>query len=144
MSLLPYALARPFLFGLDPETAHELTLHTLARVYALAARLARARHGWALAAPAERLVALAMMVMAIVLVLPIPFGNLLPALSLLRIPASGGNGGIGGAGAATDLPSRYSYVLRVKSKICARGLTSMAMSSRPSPLASPIPGGWCW
>ncbi len=23
---LPYALARPFLFGLDPERAHELTL----------------------------------------------------------------------------------------------------------------------
>lgn len=32
MSLLPYALARPFLFGLDPETAHELTLGSLARV----------------------------------------------------------------------------------------------------------------
>ena len=32
MSLLPYALARPFLFGLDPETAHELTLHTIARL----------------------------------------------------------------------------------------------------------------
>jgi dihydroorotate dehydrogenase len=31
MSLLPYALARPFLFGLDPETAHELTLAALAR-----------------------------------------------------------------------------------------------------------------
>ena len=31
MSLLPYALARPFLFGLDPETAHELTLDKLAR-----------------------------------------------------------------------------------------------------------------
>jgi len=31
MSLIPYALARPFLFGLDPEAAHELTLHTLAR-----------------------------------------------------------------------------------------------------------------
>lgn len=31
MSLLPYALARPFLFGLDPETTHELTLATLAR-----------------------------------------------------------------------------------------------------------------
>ena len=30
MSLLPYALARPFLFGLDPEVAHELTLHGLA------------------------------------------------------------------------------------------------------------------
>jgi dihydroorotate dehydrogenase len=26
MSLLPYALTRPFLFGLDPETAHELTM----------------------------------------------------------------------------------------------------------------------
>ncbi len=32
MSLLPYALARPFLFGLDAETAHELTLNSLARV----------------------------------------------------------------------------------------------------------------
>jgi dihydroorotate dehydrogenase len=32
MSLLPYSLARPFLFGLDPETAHELTLASLARV----------------------------------------------------------------------------------------------------------------
>jgi dihydroorotate dehydrogenase len=32
MSLLPYALARPFLFGLDPETAHEVTLHGLAAV----------------------------------------------------------------------------------------------------------------
>lgn len=31
MPLLPYALARPFLFGLDPEAAHELTMHTLAR-----------------------------------------------------------------------------------------------------------------
>ncbi|MBH2010805.1 MAG: quinone-dependent dihydroorotate dehydrogenase [Xanthomonadaceae bacterium] len=31
MSLLPYALARPFLFGLDAETAHELTMASLAR-----------------------------------------------------------------------------------------------------------------
>ena len=31
MSLLPYALARRFLFGLDPETAHELTMASLAR-----------------------------------------------------------------------------------------------------------------
>ncbi len=30
MPLLPYALARPFLFGMDPEKAHELTLHALA------------------------------------------------------------------------------------------------------------------
>ncbi len=33
MPLIPYALARPFLFGLDPETAHELTLETLARTH---------------------------------------------------------------------------------------------------------------
>jgi dihydroorotate dehydrogenase len=32
MSLVPYALARPFLFGLDPEQAHELTLNTIARL----------------------------------------------------------------------------------------------------------------
>ena len=31
MPPLPYALARPFLFGLDPETAHDLTLQSLAR-----------------------------------------------------------------------------------------------------------------
>lgn len=31
MSLIPYRLARPFLFGLDAETAHELTLDALAR-----------------------------------------------------------------------------------------------------------------
>lgn len=32
MSLVPYALARPFLFKLDPEKAHELTLDTLAKL----------------------------------------------------------------------------------------------------------------
>ena len=32
MPLMPYALARPFLFGLDPELAHELTLGALARL----------------------------------------------------------------------------------------------------------------
>ncbi len=32
MSLLPYALTRPFLFGLDPEHAHELTLGSIARL----------------------------------------------------------------------------------------------------------------
>ncbi|MGP1629495.1 MAG: quinone-dependent dihydroorotate dehydrogenase [Giesbergeria sp.] len=30
MPLIPYSLARPFLFGLDPEAAHDLTLKTLA------------------------------------------------------------------------------------------------------------------
>ena len=32
MSLLPYAVARPFLFSLDPEAAHELTLGSIARL----------------------------------------------------------------------------------------------------------------
>ncbi|HEX5684311.1 MAG TPA: quinone-dependent dihydroorotate dehydrogenase [Ideonella sp.] len=32
MSLVPYALTRPFLFGLDPEAAHDLTLGTIARL----------------------------------------------------------------------------------------------------------------
>lgn len=32
MSLVPYALTRPFLFGLDPEAAHDLTLNALARI----------------------------------------------------------------------------------------------------------------
>jgi dihydroorotate dehydrogenase len=32
MPLLPYPLARPFLFGLDPETAHDLTLESIARL----------------------------------------------------------------------------------------------------------------
>ncbi|MDD2882463.1 MAG: quinone-dependent dihydroorotate dehydrogenase [Rhodoferax sp.] len=31
MALVPYALTRPFLFGMDPEAAHELTLNTIAR-----------------------------------------------------------------------------------------------------------------
>jgi len=31
MSLVPYALTRPFLFGMDPEEAHELTLKAIAR-----------------------------------------------------------------------------------------------------------------
>jgi dihydroorotate dehydrogenase len=32
MSLIPYGLARPFLFGLDPELAHDVTIHALAAV----------------------------------------------------------------------------------------------------------------
>jgi len=32
MPLIPYALTRPFLFGLDPEHAHELTLDGIARL----------------------------------------------------------------------------------------------------------------
>ncbi len=40
MSLIPYALARPFLFSMDPEAAHELTLHTLARAQGTPLQLA--------------------------------------------------------------------------------------------------------
>ena len=40
MSLVPYALARRFLFSLDPETAHELTLTTLARLQGTPLKLA--------------------------------------------------------------------------------------------------------
>jgi dihydroorotate dehydrogenase len=38
MSLVPYALTRPFLFGLDPERAHDLTLHGLATLQNTPAR----------------------------------------------------------------------------------------------------------
>ena len=37
---VPYALARPFLFGLDPEIAHELTLASLARLQGTPAQCA--------------------------------------------------------------------------------------------------------
>lgn len=40
MPLLPYSLARPFLFGMDPEEAHELTLRALARLQGTPLRLA--------------------------------------------------------------------------------------------------------
>ena len=32
MALIPYSLARRALFALDPEVAHELTLHSLAKI----------------------------------------------------------------------------------------------------------------
>ncbi|WP_119355199.1 quinone-dependent dihydroorotate dehydrogenase [Azohydromonas sediminis] len=38
MSLVPYALARPFLFGLDPERAHDLTLDAIAALQDTPAR----------------------------------------------------------------------------------------------------------
>ena len=45
MALVPYALARPFLFGLDPEEAHDLTLGALAHIQRtpLLAMIARPR-----------------------------------------------------------------------------------------------------
>ena len=47
MPLIPYPLTRPFLFGLDPEAAHELTLGSIAR-------LAEHAGAVALAGPAHR------------------------------------------------------------------------------------------
>ncbi|NWG73779.1 MAG: quinone-dependent dihydroorotate dehydrogenase [Rubrivivax sp.] len=38
MSLVPYALTRPFLFGLDPERAHDLTLEAIAALQDTPAR----------------------------------------------------------------------------------------------------------
>jgi dihydroorotate dehydrogenase len=32
MAIVPYAFARPVLFGMDPEQAHDLTIHTLAKL----------------------------------------------------------------------------------------------------------------
>lgn len=43
MSLLPYQLARPFLFGLDPEAAHDLTMASLARTQCTPLALAYAQ-----------------------------------------------------------------------------------------------------
>ena len=40
MPLVPYPLARSFLFGLDPEHAHELTIQALARLQHTPARMA--------------------------------------------------------------------------------------------------------
>ncbi len=40
MSLIPYPLARPFLFGLDPEAAHDLTIHSLAATQCTPLKLA--------------------------------------------------------------------------------------------------------
>ena len=44
MSLLPYALARPFLFGLDPEAAHDLTLKALATAQGTPLQWAYSQH----------------------------------------------------------------------------------------------------
>jgi dihydroorotate dehydrogenase len=43
MAIVPYALTRPFLFGLDAEHAHELTLHALALLQNTPAALAFAQ-----------------------------------------------------------------------------------------------------
>ena len=40
MSLIPYALARPFIFSMDAETAHEFTMHALAKAQGTPLQLA--------------------------------------------------------------------------------------------------------
>ncbi len=43
MSLIPYPLARPFLFGIDPEAAHDLTINALAATQCTPLKLAYAQ-----------------------------------------------------------------------------------------------------
>jgi dihydroorotate dehydrogenase len=43
MSLIPYPLARPFLFGLDPEAAHDLTIGSLAATQCTPLKMAYAQ-----------------------------------------------------------------------------------------------------
>jgi dihydroorotate dehydrogenase len=43
MPLIPYPLARPFLFGLDPEAAHDLTINSLAATQRTPLKLAYAQ-----------------------------------------------------------------------------------------------------
>jgi hypothetical protein len=67
------------------RTWAQRVLSSLATIYGWAARLTRVRLGWALAAPAHRGIAASVGAMAVVLILPIPFGNVLPALALVLI-----------------------------------------------------------
>lgn len=60
-------------------------LSTLATIYAVAARVARARHGWMVREGAWRWLAAAVALMAVLLILPIPFGNVLPAAALILL-----------------------------------------------------------
>ena len=53
MSLIPYVLARPFLFSLDPETAHEWTLKTLSATQGTPLQLAYGARGSAYASLAS-------------------------------------------------------------------------------------------
>lgn len=60
-------------------------LVTLAAIYGLAARFARARLSHLTGAGVQGLLAAVVGAMALVLVLPIPFGNVLPAVALILI-----------------------------------------------------------
>jgi hypothetical protein len=60
-------------------------LMTLAAIYGLAARFARARLSPLTSHGARGLLAATVAAMAVVLVLPIPFGNLPPAVALILI-----------------------------------------------------------
>lgn len=60
-------------------------LSALATVYEHTARLSKPRCGHLLPAPTSRALALVVAAMGVLLILPIPFGNLLPALALVFI-----------------------------------------------------------
>ncbi len=80
-ALLPRRVAQ---LQLSRGSAQRL-LKALARVYLLAGRLTRARLSWVLSQQALRACAVLVAAMAVVLILPIPFGNLLPAVALVLI-----------------------------------------------------------
>lgn len=67
-----------------PLPAARRTLHAAASFYAAAGRYARERRP-NLGAPARRCVALLVGVSGILIVLPIPFGNLLPGLAVILV-----------------------------------------------------------
>ena len=60
-------------------------LHLLARFYDRAGRLARRRLSALADADAHRWLAIGVALMAVVIILPIPFGNVLPALALMLL-----------------------------------------------------------
>ncbi len=60
-------------------------LSTLAAIYSVAARVARTRHGWTTREGAWRWLAAGVALMAVLLILPIPFGNVLPAAALILL-----------------------------------------------------------
>lgn len=68
-----------------PRHWAQRVLVTLASAYALAGRHARARMSHLAAVRKRSLLALAVGLMAMVVILPIPFGNVLPALALTLI-----------------------------------------------------------
>lgn len=101
LAWLPQRVAR---FEMSASCARRV-LETLARVHAVAGRFTRARLPWVMGGSARRGLAALVAAMAVVLILPIPFGNVLPAVALvligLGLAARDGLAALLGAGLAT-------------------------------------------